>query len=476
MKKIMFFAAIMLLCPFASKAFWYKGWIQSGGSNPNGLLRIEIRDSIALIIAPDSSDSWNSVNYNYEWVFHPYMPSGDITIPSYITYEGTNYPVRIIGWKAFFYCDGITSITIPNTVKQIHNYAFGCPDFSNPNNYTGGTLNSVIFTGTINQWCKIWFKGSHANPTIYAHSLRINGNLITDLVIPEGVDRIRGYAFAGCSNLTSVTIPTTMWDIEDGAFMDCIGLNTVNYNARNCGFTVNYDGIFQGCNNLQTVTIGENVQSIPKGAFSNKNNLNKVYMKPLTPPSVYSNSFENNASNRVFILSGCSYDTYYNDSQWSTYRDALRDPIIDIDVNASSNNTSQGTVSFIKQRNHIVHCDSTAVVQANAKTGYHFDCWSDGSTDNPYTIHLTGDTTIIAYFATGTQDIEDIEGGGILISVVNGHIVVEGADGETVAIYDVMGRNVIGRVNGTPRNFNLPTGVYMVKVGTHPARKVVVVR
>ena len=146
MKKIMFFAAIMLLCPFASKAFWYKGWIQSGGSNPNGLLRIEIRDSIALIIAPDSSDSWNSVNYNYEWVFHPYMPSGNITIPSYITYEGTNYPVRIIGWKAFFYCDGITSITIPNTVKQIHNYAFGCPDFSNPNNYTGGALNSVNFT------------------------------------------------------------------------------------------------------------------------------------------------------------------------------------------------------------------------------------------------------------------------------------------------------------------------------------------
>ena len=425
MKKIVLFVAIMMFCSFASKAFWYKGWIQSGGSNPNGLLRIEIRDSIALIIAPDSSDSWNSVNYNYEWVFHPYMPSGNITIPSYITHEGTNYPVRVIGWKAFFYCDGITSITIPNAVTQIHNYAFGCPDVLNPNEIVGGSLNSVIYTGTIAQWCNIEFSGDHANPTIYSHSLRINGSLINNLVIPEGVEQIGAYAFSGC-NLATVTIPTTVSAMGRCCFSNCANLHTVKYNAIHSliyGTDLNSSGIncvFNGCDNLQTVIIGEDVQYI-QYAFRYLQSLDTVYMKPATPPDLWNDPFYHNASNRVFILSGCSYDDYYNDSQWSTYRNALRDPIIDINVNVSSNNTSQGTVTYIKQRNHIVHCDSTAVVQANAKTGYHFDHWSDGSTDNPYTIHLTGDTTIIAYFATGTQDIEDIETRDILIYVANGH-------------------------------------------------------
>ena len=49
----------------------------------------------------------------------------------------------------------------------------------------------------------------------------------------------------------------------------------------------------------------------------------------------------------------------------------------------------------------------------------------------------------------------------------NGRIIVEGADGETVHIFDITGRSV--------RNEALHTGVYIVKVDDHPARKIVVV-
>ena len=47
-------------------------------------------------------------------------------------------------------------------------------------------------------------------------------------------------------------------------------------------------------------------------------------------------------------------------------------------------------------------------------------------------------------------------------------IVIEGADGETVHIFDMMGRTI--------HNEALPIGVYMVKVGDRPARKVAVIR
>ena len=49
--------------------------------------------------------------------------SGDVVIPSTVTYEGTEYKVTGIGEKAFE--NGrITSITIPNSVKNIEKYAF----------------------------------------------------------------------------------------------------------------------------------------------------------------------------------------------------------------------------------------------------------------------------------------------------------------------------------------------------------------
>ena len=63
----------------------------------------------------------------------------------------------------------------------------------------------------------------------------------------------------------------------------------------------------------------------------------------------------------------------------------------------------------------------------------------------------------------GDPDVESIN-----IYTLGGHIVVEGAEGETVQIFDITGRSV--------RNEALPTGVYIVKVGDRPARKIVVMK
>ena len=56
----------------------------------------------------------------------------------------------------------------------------------------------------------------------------------------------------------------------------------------------------------------------------------------------------------------------------------------------------------------------------------------------------------------------------VSITVRNGRIIVEGAPGDTVRIYDMMGREVPNKA--------VPTGVYLVKVGTRPAQKVVVLK
>ena len=116
--------------------------------------------------------------------------------------------------------------------------------------------------------------------------------------------------------------------------------------------------------------------------------------------------------------------------------------------------------------------DSIAEVTATANIGYRFDHWSDGSTSNPYTFTVTSDTTIIAYFVSegGTDGIEEVNDEDIRIYAPNGRIVVTGAETENVQVFDMMGRPL--HTDHHP----LPTGVYMVKVGTLPVRKVVVVR
>ena len=80
------------------------------------------------------------------------------------------------------------------------------------------------------------------------------------------------------------------------------------------------------------------------------------------------------------------------------------------------------------------------------------------------------DNLLHAHGIEGEGDLylADVDADGLRIYSENGRIVTEGADGETAAIYDMMGRDVC--------NDNLPAGVYMVRVGNHPARKVAVIR
>lgn len=162
------------------------------------------------------------------------------------------------------------------------------------------------------------------------------------------------------------------------------------------------------------------------------------------------------------------------------------------EVSTVPQNTTLGTV----EGSGTIASGREIQVTAMPNAGVYFVGWSDGSEENPYMIALSGDTTLVAYFAENDSivlhdtidtvwihdtirlSITDVETLQAKIYQRNGQVVVEGAEGNKVAFYDVNGRVLATKQdNDMPLYFDVPVaGTYIIKIGNYPARKVVVIR
>ena len=59
---------------------------------------------------------------NYDSYYEEY--SGDVVIPETVTYNGITYSVTSLGYRCFWYCSRLSSITIPNSVTSLGDYCF----------------------------------------------------------------------------------------------------------------------------------------------------------------------------------------------------------------------------------------------------------------------------------------------------------------------------------------------------------------
>ena len=229
-----------------------------------------------IFIFDKIGDSYSvSANPSLKKYFDDYLPS-EINIPS--EYKGL--PVTEIGYDAFYGCDSLTSITIPNSITSIGNWAFsGC-----------SSLTSITIPNGVASIGKCVFQGCSS---------------LTSVTIPNGVTSIGERAFSGCSSLTSITIPNGVTSIGEGAFRSCSSLTSITIpfvggSATSNGYfgylfggsdsvpnalkevvisdgcTSIGDRAFYGCSSLTSITIPNGVTSIGDYSFYHCSSLTSI--------------------------------------------------------------------------------------------------------------------------------------------------------------------------------------------------------
>lgn len=164
------------------------------------------------------SNNGNAPWYNYRGI-----------IESVIINEG----VTSIGAYAFQNCTALTLVELPDSLEHLGDYTFeNCDSLISlklPLNtktvgfgvFRGCNIDSLYFEGTINDWLKISFPNYEFLGNV--DFLYISGELIENLVIPDGTMSIPDYAFTGYDKLKTVVMPATVSEIGDGAF-NCYNL------------------------------------------------------------------------------------------------------------------------------------------------------------------------------------------------------------------------------------------------------------
>ena len=147
---------------------------------------------------------------------------GDIVLLETITYNLAAYRVTSIGNAAFMQCDGLISVTIPDSVTSI-----GASAFNNCNKLTSVTIgNSVTSIG----YRAFYDCYRLTNVTIGNSVMSIgeeafyNCDGLTSIIIPDSVTSIWDSAFSYCDGLTSITIPDSVTSIGGFVFSRCYDL------------------------------------------------------------------------------------------------------------------------------------------------------------------------------------------------------------------------------------------------------------
>lgn len=290
------------------------------------------------------------------------MYSGAITIPSLVEISGESYTVTTIARRAFYNCEGVTSINLPNTITFIDVDAFrntGITTFTFPTSLTD--LSGGVF---------------------YASKIK-------SIVIPSTIESIGSAAFKNCVDLESITISKSVETLGNSVFEGCTSLEEVKLlGAKTMG-----NFVFLDCSNLVNVELSSKLTSMGDGTFKNCGRLQSIVCKAITAPT-YENTltYDCTSLSTIYIPKG-SLESYRN--VWGDqYNYEEKDPIFYEKISANTAKVIAPT-DDTKYEKELTIPSSTIIGGVNCKViaideGAFLDCTELTSITLPSTITSIG--------------------------------------------------------------------------------------
>ena len=416
--------------------------------------------------------------------------TGILVIPSTVTNQGTTYTVTTIGnfggtnysavdfpntithleQGCFAQCTTLTAIALPNSVFEIGQHAFyGCTALATvtlPNSvwvigdgaFGGATaLSSVTLPDSTSLVGDAPFAGCTGltqplhNST---HLMFFPQDYSGEYTIPDGIHTVCGGVFTLCEGLTAIHFPSSIELIGRDCFYGCTGLTSVVL-PQNLG--VVSENLFWGCTSLQSVNITSSVLTkIGACAFTGCSSLTSVTL----PNSDYEYSIYSDA------FSGCNLQSIVIPASVSLLGNEVfygNNALASIIMKGSTPPTIEdGTFVLNEDGDGTTYLDPVVTVPCGAEPAYRADeYWNR--------------ITTIEEDCNGIEDLDALDA---KIYSNGRQIVVKGAEQNIVTLLDISGRIIATKQDyGAPLRFDVPTtGTYLVKIGNHPAQKVVVIR
>lgn len=415
----------------------------------------------------------------------PVAETGTINVPSYVRHIGhqafsfnsratsVSLPEGLvsIGDFAFNCCSAVNNLVIPSTVSSIGLCPFSyCPQLTNLSIASGNSHyvmdGLMIYSAGYDTLVSCHKSGTTVtlNPNVKVLGGFENNTWVRNIAIPAGVTDILDNCFNGCAittialpahmnsigrlalatndKLTHVTMPQTLRSMGEKAFEWCMGLTSI---VIPDSLRVIPKEAFNSCPRLTSVTWGNAVEEIGYAAFWAMSAMATSAVHLDLPPTLrklddYAFAACENNLRSVTVRSQLDTmgEAVFRHANLNRIRfSAAVPPAV----------TGEGPLCDIGHLDTIViPCGSLNAWLADSYWGQFAD----------------------KYVEDCNMGIGDPDANAVNIYTLGGRIIVEGAEGEAVRIFDITGCSI--------RNEALPTGVYIVKVGDRPARKIVVMK
>ncbi len=244
--------------------------------------------------------------------------------------------IKTIGKRCFFRCEKLSKINLPDSITVIGQDTFsdsGLTEISIPDAvteicwgafYSCRNLEKIEFGANVKTIGPSAFSYTKLSSVTIPASVReiggsaFWGSAVSEVVFEYGVQILGNSVFTNCDNLTSITLPNSIYKVGPELFIRCYALTKVRL-SDNITNIPRYT--FGNCNNLAEIILPANLEEIDSMAFTRAFNASGyytpcyIYLRSTTPPT-WLGSFQ--GTPYIYVPSGTK-EVYEQDINWNRY-------------------------------------------------------------------------------------------------------------------------------------------------------------